>query len=132
MKPIFASILLLAGILMACRDKRESEPLPVKDELNLKTGKVYPAMMDNLAIRIKEISDSRCPIGLVCFWGGEVTVTFEVKHTTAFDLTLTLHRHPVDTVDQYIFRLIDVLPYPVYQDEVPDSEKTVVLEVQHL
>lgn len=129
---MLAAVLIMAGVLVACHDNREPGPPLENDQLSLKTGKVYTAMEDDLQIRIKEIYDSRCPIGVVCFWAGEAQVNFEVTGKTKFDLTLILHRQPVDTVDQYIFRLVDVLPYPVYQKEVPDSEKTVILEVKRL
>lgn len=129
---MIVSILILAGLVAACQDGGESGLLPEKDQMSLKTGQVYPAMLDNLHIRIREIHDSRCPVGVVCVWAGEASVTFEVKIKETFDLTLVLQRQPVDTVDHYFFRLIDVLPYPVYPEEVPDSEKTVILEVKRL
>lgn len=129
---MLATLFFMAGVLVACHDKEEPGLILEKDQLSLKTGKVYPAMIDNMHIRIKEIYDSRCPTGVVCFWAGEARVDFEVTEKTNFDLTLILYRQPVDTVDQYIFRLVDVLPYPVHQKEVPDAEKTVILEVKKL
>jgi hypothetical protein len=124
-----AFLLLLA---FSCKKEQETAPLGLSQELTLKTGDIRTSKTDNLSIKVLKINDSRCPTGVVCIWQGEATVFLEVKENSTFDVTLSTFHQPVDTVNNYIFRLIDVLPYPVYGTEVPDSDKKVVVKIDRL
>ena len=132
MKTIWYFILLFLFILGSCKKEQEAAPFGTDQELTLKTGDVHSSKSDNLSIKVLKISDSRCPIGVVCIWQGEATVNLEVKASFVFEVVLSTFHQPVDTVNNYIFRLVDVLPYPVYGVEVPDSEKRVVLKIDRL
>jgi hypothetical protein len=125
-------IILLVFLQQGCKKSSEADSFLPEQEFTLKSGESYSARKDNLRIRVKEINDSRCPTGVFCFWQGEAIVFLEVNDGKSWDVTLSTIHQPVDTVNDYIFRLIDVLPYPVYPVEVPDSEKTVVLRIEKL
>ena len=137
MKTIGYITLFLLIIMGSCKKEQETGPLELNKEVTLKTGDVRNLNPDNLSIKVLNINDSRCPIGVVCIWQGEATVTLEVKETSSFDeaigsVVLSTFHQPVDTVSGYIFRLIDVLPYPVYGVEVPEKDKKVVLKIDRI
>ena len=127
---IFFIILLF--IITGCRKNTGEDVFVLEKEVKFKAGEAYTAQKDNLTVTVKKITDSRCPIGVVCVWQGEATVYLDVKDGQSWEVVLKTVHQPVDTVNNYIFRLIDVLPYPKYQVEVPDSEKTVVLQIDKL
>jgi hypothetical protein len=132
MKTNWCFIILFLFILGACKEEQESAPFGTNQELTLKTGDVRSSKSDNISVKVLNIGDSRCPTGVVCIWQGEATVNLEVKESTVFEVVLSTFHHPVDTVNNFIFKLIDVLPYPVHGVEVPEKDKKVVLKIDRL
>lgn len=70
----------------------------------------------NLSIRFKDlVGDSRCPIGVHCFWAGDAEVEFTLTDKNS-SLGFNLHTHwnfQRDTVlTNYHIKLVDVKPYP--------------------
>lgn len=133
---VYIAIILLF-LMGSCKKDQDPAGSELNQELTLKTGDVRNLNPNNLSIKVLNISDSRCPTGVVCVWQGEATVTLEVKENSSFDeaigtLILSTFHQPVDTVSGYIFRLIDVLPYPVYGVEVPEKDKKVVLKIDRI
>ena len=132
MKTIGYVTIMLLFILGSCKKEQEPAGLELNQELTLKTGDICDSKPDNLSVKVLKINDSRCPIGVVCVWQGEATVTLEVKSGSVFNVELSTFHDPVDTVNNFIFRLIDVLPYPVYGVEVPEKDKKVVLKIDKI
>lgn len=132
MKTTGIIITILLFVLSGCKKNSGEDDFVLEKELNLKAGEVYTAQKDNLTVTVKKITDSRCPIGVVCVWAGEASVWLDVNDGKSWEVVLKTVHQPADTVNNYIFRLINVLPYPVYQVEVPDSEKVVVLQIEKL
>lgn len=58
-------------------------------ELRFDQSTVY----QDLELRWLDVHDSRCPIGVVCVWEGQVTVTLEVERAKEdlVEVELTLH-----------------------------------------
>ena len=83
----------------------------------------------------KVVSDSRCPLNVVCVWEGEVTVELDVKAGAVVE-TITLSDHPNigprDTINNYIFILLDVQPYPESTEELDMEDYTIELQVEEL
>jgi hypothetical protein len=123
---------VLLFLMGACKKEQEPSALELNQELTLKTGDICDSKPDNLSVKVLKIYDSRCPIGVVCVWQGEATVNLEVKSGSVFNVELSTFHDPVDTVNSFIFRLIDVLPYPVNGVEVPDKDKKVVLKIDRI
>ena len=78
---------------------------------------------DGLELRWLEISDSRCPTGVQCFWAGEVKVILEATTGTnaqgskPVEVELTLQARQGSTtatapVFGYVLELLNVDPYP--------------------
>jgi len=95
-------------------------------------GKVYTSENSDIAIKIEAIHDSRCPVGVYCIWQGEATVDLEVIQNEHWKIHLSTLLHPADTINNFIIKLIDVIPYPVYGTDIPDSEKRVILQIDPL
>lgn len=88
---------------------------------------------DNLPeIEIREITDSRCPTGVVCVWEGEVKVKINTFSGNSGEITFSTHNHLLDTLDIWTFRLLDVIPYPVYQQPVRGEKIFTVMIVDKL
>ena len=80
-------------------------------------------------------SDSRCPSDVICIWEGEATIALTVTiGNTAADITLSTHPDfgPVDTIDQHIFTLVNLAPYPISSQEYNDNDYTAELLVEKL
>jgi len=68
------------------------------------------------SVEVLEISDGRCPIGLLCIWGGEASVKFKIESNV---FLMKISESKDFTIDQRNFRITlkDVAPYPVYQND---------------
>lgn len=78
-----------------------------------------------LSLRFDTVmSDSRCPIGLTCFWEGEcsIQIYFENAIESCLGHELILSTHPKFTTDTiingYLIELIKVEPYPAGSPEI--------------
>jgi len=72
----------------------------------------------DLQLRIEDINDSRCPIGMRCIWEGNASVQFHLTTKNgAYSFTLDTHQGQAfkrDTVIEGLrYQLVDVFPYPV-------------------
>jgi hypothetical protein len=132
MKTIGIYLIFLTLIVSGCKKNAETDASDLEKEVKLKAGEAYTAQKENLTVTVKKITDSRCPTGVVCVWAGEATVWLDVNDGKSWEVVLKTVHQPIDTVNNYVFKLINVLPYPVYQVEVPDSEKIVVLQIDKL
>jgi hypothetical protein len=132
MKTLWCFMGILLFLAFSCKKDQEAASLALSRELTLKAGDICESKPDKLSLKVIKITDSRCPIGVVCIWQGEATVYLEVKESSTYNVTLSTFHQPVDTVNSYVFRLIDVLPYPVYGVEVPEKDKKVVLKIDRL
>jgi hypothetical protein len=132
MKTYLTCILFIAGFLAGCQKDQDNGSFILNQEVKLKAGTLYTCPSDPFSVKITRITDSRCPEGVYCIWQGEATVYLEVKEIQSGEVVLSTVHQPVDTVNNYVFKLMDVLPYPKYQVEIPDSEKIVVLQINKL
>ena len=94
---------------------------PVQDGVRMSfsqtEGKSITTVADPiLQVWVKTISDSRCPIGLYCIWGGEASVTFEVVSSEyslkVFSLKIGESIVFTDNQRSYKLTLKDVTPFP--------------------
>lgn len=128
----YISLIFLTLFTAACMEEPAPNPEISGREVTLEMGKVYAAENRDLTIKIESIQDSRCPVGVYCFWQGEASVHLEVIQNEHWKIHLSTFLHPADTINNFIFKLIDVVPYPVYGTDIPDSEKRVILQIDPL
>jgi hypothetical protein len=80
-------------------------------------------------LMITEIDDSRCPIGLECFWQGEVSLKGEWTANTNKS-TFELHSE-LKSLDKqstgFVIQIIDVKPYPDVHSPSKPADKEVTL-----
>ncbi len=75
------------------------------------------------------LSDSRCPIGLICFWEGNAEVQFSYINNEGNGSDFILNTHSgfrTDTlINGYRIKLVKVLPYPE-KDVIIDKDDYMV------
>ncbi|MDH5379680.1 MAG: hypothetical protein OEW75_02440 [Cyclobacteriaceae bacterium] len=99
---------------------------------------LFPLVDSNiLEVKIRSISDSRCPSDVTCFWEGEVLVAFEIRNINyAVSLCLGQRDTCISTFEfsfnniNYQLELRNVLPYPSTKNS--DQEKVVEFAVNQL
>ncbi|MEH2082096.1 MAG: hypothetical protein V7K89_19615 [Nostoc sp.] len=86
----------------------------------LKYGKTAYLPTENIEIKFsKVIQDSRCPTNVTCIWQGQVIIGLDIikngKQVSTLTLTLIPGRDPlpVQFLDKYSVKLIQVSPYPI-------------------
>jgi hypothetical protein len=123
-------------------DPGASKTTSVSSSSAVKTNGVVKIRFDeivtyaDLELRWLEVSDSRCPTGVNCFWAGEVKVILEATRTMVegnkpveLQLTLQSRRKPVTaSVSGYEFELLNVDPYP--KDKVAPVRSNYVAEIK--
>lgn len=77
------------------------------------------------------LTDSRCPVNVVCIWAGEAVVRFKLTRNNNSSIFIDLHTGTVDTiVNGYKFSFIDLLPYPTTErtTKMEDYKARVVIK----
>ena len=81
---------------------------------------------------IKEVSDSRCPEGVECFWSGEVSLKGEWTYNGTTTL-IELHSVLKDLQKEpegYTIQIVDAKPYPKSGTESKPEDLVITLLVQ--
>lgn len=127
---LFFTILLLS--FTACeKSERSISQLGTIVSLNIQEsaeidGAAFIVAFDEL------LEDSRCPTGAECFWEGLAEVNLLVNETQ----TVTLIKRAgyenlaVDTLDGFIYSLLEVNPYPDVKATLPIPSDQYSVEIQ--
>jgi hypothetical protein len=121
---------LLAG--MGCEETVIDPAFTVGKESSFHINQVYTSTDRQYALQIKEISDSRCPEGVMCIWSGEVTVKGEWtanKNKFAFEVHSVVNQEN-KVPDGFTIKIIDAKPYPKYGTETISEDLVVTLMIQ--
>jgi hypothetical protein len=125
---VFVAFVVCCGF--SCRYDETCNPVRTGEEVVLLHGKIYCLDGPSSELIITDISEGRCPEGVVCFWQGEVTVSLSLKTESAeHEIVLRSVLNPADTTAGYIFSLLDVLPYPKYKQPVSMSDYRITLKI---
>lgn len=76
------------------------------------------------------IGDSRCPIGLLCFWAGIANARFNFLNHDNSSVTVDLYERTRDTiVDGYNFSFLQLIPYPVkdHKNDQKDYKTRIII-----
>ena len=80
----------------------------------------------DLKIKFIEIDDSRCPSDVTCVWEGQAKVSLQViQDSEEYKITLATGEKTTETINQYRFKLIDILPYPTLKNLEKDYVATI-------
>lgn len=87
----------------------------------------------DLQLRIENINDSRCPIGVNCIWEGNATVQFYLTtKSQEYSFTLDTHQGAAFKRDTIIegmkYQLMNVLPYPSVWEKRINTVKIFVID----
>jgi len=95
------------------------------DQLNISSDGQYTLL-------IKEISDSRCPDGLMCIWSGEVSLKGEWSRLgTKTDIELhSVLKDQQKEPDGFTIQIVDVKPYPKLGVETKPADLVISLLIQ--
>ena len=80
----------LSLFLFSCDEDKEVDTLKISELTEIEFGKTVENSKFDLSLRVENISDSRCPIGVMCFWEGNASVEFNLttknkKHNFTLD-----------------------------------------------
>jgi len=130
MKSKITLVLLVLFAFFSC-DKEEGNGnyFDFGKEKEFYINNEYISSNEYLKFTISEISDSRCPAGVVCVWEGEAKVTLRVEAFPDQPINLSTYDNRKDTINNYVFELVDVLPYQKIDQEIKLEDYVVTLKV---
>lgn len=117
---LFLTLLMISG----CEKIQPGEPYECK------IGSKY-WLDENLSFSIDSIRDYRCPKDVICIWAGDVDLYFNIYlNLTKIDtLTGLYRRNPFETGD-YIWKVLEINPWPVSGQNVEQKDYKVKLIIQ--
>lgn len=128
---IFLTFVICCGF--SCMHDEDCVPVRLGEESVLSFGNTYCLNDPSLQLSISDIQDSRCPEGVVCVWQGEVMVRLLFKSgSIEEDVILRSALQPADTVGNYVFILLDALPYPKYKHPVEITDYRITVKIDKL
>lgn len=132
MKTIYFFLTLLLISFISCDNEPVSDSFSFGLENDFKINGEYHSADNLVRFKIIEINDSRCPSDVVCIWAGKADVKIQVESPVSGIITLSTYDNPVDTVGNYSFKIIDVLPYPISTKTIQLEDYDVVLKIEKL
>jgi len=123
-------VLLFIGI--GCQKTEEDHTYALGKKSTFRINQPYASTDKQYALLIKEVSDSRCPEGLECFWSGEVSL----KGTwTSNGITSDIELHSVMKALQkepegFTIQIVDAKPYPKSGVESKPEDLVITLLIQ--
>jgi hypothetical protein len=125
---------------MACRSNGERPDVPSGPQMTpVATREVELApgqstRVNGLTLKFEGVSaDSRCPIGVQCFWEGDAVVVVSVSEPSRKGAALELHtagRFPREgTYGRYRVRLVSLVPQPRAGEPVAADRYRATLQV---
>jgi len=128
-------IVFLAAILLAAciLEPEEEDTFQDIDEIvELKIGERKIGQPSGLEVGFEKlISDSRCPIGVVCCWQGMAVVQISIKkpdekrHFISLD---SYHHSTIDTLGLHM-EFLQLDPYPVFSEKYDTLKLVVTLKI---
>lgn len=87
----------------------------------------------NLSFSVDSIWDSRCPIGVECFWVGDVALFFNITHShTKIDTLLTCFPNPDAppfNIVGHNWKVLEVDPYPDSSFKIDPKDITIKMVI---
>ncbi|MBX2874488.1 MAG: hypothetical protein KTR30_20365 [Saprospiraceae bacterium] len=140
---MFKKIMVFGLTVITCwsceKDKSTATGFQLHTPFALQFAETNQSTEDNITVNFFEVlSDSRCPSEVECFWEGEssVKINFSIDGSNT-PLTLSTHKQmgqgpQTDTLQNYIIRLLEVSPYPVGTEQIPNEDYEIRLQIDEL
>ena len=132
MKTIYLFLALIVISFISCEKEIDPDSFSFGLENDFKINGEYHSVDNSLKFKITEINDSRCPSDVVCIWAGKTDVKIEVESPVTGTIVLSTYDNPVDTVGNFSFKIIDVLPYPISTKTIQLEDYNVTLKIVEL
>lgn len=129
----YVSFILIVVIYFGCKKDSVASPenstkiIRLNDTSDVGVGQTAELANGELVFRFDSvINDSRCPIGVECFWQGNASI-----HLTFPDRVDTLDTifKQVLTYGNYKIIFIDLVPYPIWQQAIDKNSYRAKLKV---
>ncbi|HZG52521.1 MAG TPA: hypothetical protein VEZ40_10340 [Pyrinomonadaceae bacterium] len=131
---------LCVVVLLACGAQakvRARKTVRLNQNFVLRVGQEVSVAGQNLNVKLVSVpEDSRCPKGVNCIWAGNARVMLQVSPAKGRPAKLELNTNAREAADgagggfgQYLFKLVEVAPYPVEGQTIGASSYTVTLVV---
>ncbi len=123
-------LFLFAG--MGCEETIIEPAFTVGNESTFRVNHSYTSTDGQYTLKITEISDSRCPEGVVCIWAGEVSVKGEFtvnQNKSAFELHSVVKTQQIEP-EGYTMQIIDAKPCPKYGTDSKPEDLVITLLIK--
>lgn len=123
-KIVLGNLLILSIIIAAGCDKIElGEPFDCRVDTKY-------ILTPTLAFTIDSVSDYRCPKDVICIWGGDVDLFFNIKQNlNEIDTVLTLNDGPF-IIGDYSLSILEVNPLRNHDQIVEQNDYRVKVLIQ--
>ena len=133
MKAKLFILILVASAVLACeRNNADHGMFSFDREEEFALYESYYSADHQLSFSVDSIHDSRCPRGVYCIWQGQADVFLTVKTFKTYHLVLDSNKNIRDTIQNYEFQLIDVLPYPDLSSPSSSEDRYAIIKVSYL
>ncbi|VVC06038.1 Uncharacterised protein [uncultured archaeon] len=94
------------------------------------------ATMQELQIKIVNLTDSRCPSDVTCMWQGQAMVLLDINKNNQnlenFSLSLNDKNLVARSFDHYSIQVINVVPYPISTKKISLSDYDITFKLSLL
>jgi hypothetical protein len=129
----YFSLILIVVLYIGCKKDSVTSPgnvtkiISLNDTSEVGVGQTVSLTGSELVFRFDSvINDSRCPIGLECFWQGNASI--HLTFPERIDTLDTIFKQ-VLTYGNYKILFIDLLPYPIWQQPIDKNSYRAKLKV---
>lgn len=125
-------VVLFLFVGTSCEETIIDQTYTFGNESSFHINRLYTSSDGQYTFRITEISDSRCPEGVVCIWQGEVSLKGEWtvnNNKTAVELH-TLIKDQDKQPDGFTIEIIDAKPYPKFGTESKPEDLVITLLIK--
>jgi hypothetical protein len=132
-------VFVLAFFALACNEDNflvDTAVASLPAEVRLQVGHSVYFPREGYAVTFEKVTaDSRCPIGVECFWEGDGAAWLSIRDKAGTVANDTLHTtlDPKRTqLEKITIRLKSLEPYPVYNVPLDPTSYHVTLEVDRV
>ena len=132
MKNLILILFFSTFVFVSCNEKIIPGTFDFNTREIFKFGETNLSPNNTLAFSITQINDSRCPKGVECTWQGSADITLNFDSPQKDSLVLRTHNNLIDTFANYSFELIDISPYPIYNETIEMEGYDVTLIIKEI
>jgi hypothetical protein len=121
---------LLAG--MGCEEAILDQEFTIGKEESFQVNQLYTSDDGQYTLKIIDVSDSRCPKGVYCFWGGEITIKGEMAGNgskSSFEIHSVVSKANKQP-EEFTIQIVDAKPHPNQVTESKPEDVVVTLLIQ--